>query len=137
MYCSTEWVLFYLCGFLVLNVSTTLIMLSDAMMKPAYRHLRAAVFMMGGGFGILPVVHFVFLEDVPPVLPQLWAEMFFYALGAILFAKRFPECKWPGAFDYFLSSHNWLHICVLIACALHYNLTIEMYEWRQTQICPA
>ena len=96
------------------------------------------------------------------MMGQLWAELIFYALGAMLFARRFPEKRFPGRFDYFLSSHNWLQfvlrvlfrlyrcfpfllsacqpvrsICVLISCALHYNLIIEMYEWRQTQICPA
>ena len=56
LYCTTEWVLFYLITFFVLNVTTTLITLSDAMMKPQYRHFRAAAFVLGGGFGTTPVL---------------------------------------------------------------------------------
>jgi predicted membrane channel-forming protein YqfA (hemolysin III family) len=63
------------------------------------------------------------------------AELFFYGFGAIIYANRWPERVWPGRFDFFFSSHQLMHICVIIAATIHYNLTIKMYEWRQVSVC--
>lgn len=59
-----------------------------------------------------------------------------YAMGAFLYMTRVPErCK-PGTFDMCGHSHQLFHICVLIACLIHYFENLLMYHKRQEFTCP-
>jgi len=60
-----------------------------------------------------------------------------YIGGAVLYATRVPErCK-PGAFDIVGHSHQIFHVCVIVACFIHFRESISLYYRSQEFFCPA
>eukprot|EP00242_Pyramimonas_sp_CCMP2087_P006629 CAMPEP_0198215968 /NCGR_PEP_ID=MMETSP1445-20131203/53860_1 /TAXON_ID=36898 /ORGANISM="Pyramimonas sp., Strain CCMP2087" /LENGTH=321 /DNA_ID=CAMNT_0043891949 /DNA_START=83 /DNA_END=1046 /DNA_ORIENTATION=- len=43
-----------------------------------------------------------------------------YALGMLVFTTRFPECFFPGKFDYVFASHQFWHLMVMLAFLVQY-----------------
>lgn len=55
--------------------------------------------------------------------------------GGIIGAMRIPEKFFPGRFDYFLNSHNIMHVLVVIAVAhMHYAAKLDMV-WLNDPQC--
>ncbi|KAK4077866.1 uncharacterized protein Triagg1_3560 [Trichoderma aggressivum f. europaeum] len=79
--------------------------------------LRIAVWIGLVAEGVaIPVVHLLWtrglqatLEIYGPMMPPYGPIV----VGALLYASQFPECVWPGRFDYFGGSHNILHVLSL------------------------
>ncbi|PTB62273.1 hypothetical protein BBK36DRAFT_38911, partial [Trichoderma citrinoviride] len=64
----------------------------------------------------MPVVHLLWTKGLHATLDLYGPMMPAYGpimVGAILYASQFPECYWPGRFDYFGGSHNILHVLSL------------------------
>jgi len=92
---------------------------------PEFRTTRTLVFIAFGVVSALPVIH-------SGLIHQFWNHEFvantkflavaciFYLGGGIFFASRFPERKAAGKFDTVCSSHQLLHICVLIGAFVHW-----------------
>jgi len=66
----------------------------------------------------MPIVHLLWskglqraIEIYGPIIPAYGP----IAFGAIIYATQFPECCWPGRFDYLGGSHNILHLASLWA----------------------
>ncbi|KAH9116043.1 hypothetical protein AeMF1_010013 [Aphanomyces euteiches] len=79
--------------------------------------LRIAVFMVYMMLGPL-------LSSLPFNLP-----------GVVFYASRFPERISPGRFDIWGSSHQWWHLCVVVAGILYYQQTLELHAWRSANPC--
>ena len=55
--------------------------------------------------------------------------------GGIIGAMRIPEKFFPGRFDYFLNSHNIMHVLVVYAVAhMHYAAKLDMV-WLNDPQC--
>lgn len=53
-----------------------------------------------------------------------------YTFGAVLYITKVPErCK-PGAFDLCGHSHQLFHVCVVIACMIHYLANLAVFHRR-------
>merc|ERR1719247_3557489 len=68
--------------------------------------------------GLLPAIHFICISpssDVALAVPYLLAMFGFYAAGAFVYIRKWPESRWPGRFDIFGQSHQIWHICVVLA----------------------
>ena len=64
---------------------------------------------------------------------EVWPKQFLSCITAILFyISRFPECLYPGKFDYFGHSHNAFHIGSLLG--LHYQKTALSLDLKFTMM---
>ncbi|EPE25059.1 hypothetical protein GLAREA_11640 [Glarea lozoyensis ATCC 20868] len=97
---------------------------------PEWRPYRAAMFVAMGLSAIVPVFHGLTIYGISNMqermgLSWLLLQGVFYITGAGLYGARFPERRWPGAFDIWGSSHQIFHILVVMAAASHlYGLLI-------------
>jgi adiponectin receptor len=103
-----------------LGIVCVTITLSDEFNKPTYRWMRAVVFVCLGLSGIVPIkIHIITsglqLSAVAPTYSWFLLMMLLYMLGTIVYVLRFPECRWPGKFDIWFSSHQLFHVLVLVA----------------------
>ena len=58
----------------------------------------------------------------------------FYIGGAIIYGIRLPERLFPKRMDYFGSSHNIFHFCVLIAAVIHFYGSMDNYNGRMVLV---
>ncbi|KMZ06487.1 progestin and adipoQ receptor family member 4 isoform X2 [Drosophila simulans] len=56
-------------------------------------------------------------------------------LGGAIGAMRIPEKWFPGVVDYYLNSHNIMHVLVVVAVYSMHKATIKDFEWMSTQTC--
>jgi adiponectin receptor len=83
---------------------------------------------------VLPVAHLLWskgaqrtTEIYGPLVPSYGPILF----GAIVYASQFPECYWPGRFDYLGGSHNILHVVALWAILLGIDALKNVYRSRE------
>jgi adiponectin receptor len=89
------------------------------MCRPEASWARISVWIALGLQGtVVPITHLVLtrgwqetIEIYGPIMPAYGPIV----LGAIIYASQFPECWWPGRFDYIGASHNILHLLALWA----------------------
>ncbi|KAF7324630.1 hypothetical protein MKEN_00504500 [Mycena kentingensis (nom. inval.)] len=103
--------------------------------SPEYRRMRTYTFFSCGGVVILPFIHAMWrngLQEANCAISFNWilAEAAFYVGGALLYSERFPECRWPGRFDIFGSSHQIFHVCSLLAVWAHYKSVESSFHYR-------
>ncbi|XP_023035517.1 progestin and adipoQ receptor family member 4 isoform X2 [Drosophila willistoni] len=58
-------------------------------------------------------------------------------LGGAIGAMRIPEKWFPGVVDFYLNSHNIMHVLVVVAVYSMHKATIKDFEWMSTQTCNA
>lgn len=92
---------------------------------PEFRTTRTFVFIAFGVVSASPMIHSGLIHqfsnhEFVADAKFLAVACIFYLSGGIFFASRFPESKAPGKFDTVCSSHQLLHICVLIGAFLHW-----------------
>jgi len=63
-------------------------------------------------------------------------EIGLLAIGTVFFVTRFPECRYPGRFDLFLSSHTIFHTFIVLGAIAHYMALLKLYNSRQYLSCP-
>lgn len=74
--------------------------------------------------GVVPLVHACVLTKL--LGPARWAiastfvAIFIFAIGVVFLFTHWPECRWPGRFDYWGSSHNIWHMLVAAGVAVLY-----------------
>ncbi|XP_030080768.1 progestin and adipoQ receptor family member 4 isoform X2 [Drosophila hydei] len=56
-------------------------------------------------------------------------------LGGAIGAMRIPEKWFPGLVDFYLNSHNIMHVLVVVAVYSMHKATIKDFEWMSTQTC--
>ena len=100
------------------------IVLNPHYRKPAFRKARTTVFITLGLSGILPISHAIYNNGLMVLktmgLHWIIISGFLYILGASIYAIRFPECKYPGSFNYFGASHQIFHFFVVGAAICHF-----------------
>lgn len=64
------------------------------------------------------------------VLMKLVWFMFTQGCGAFFFTSRFPECIWPGKFDYFFHSHQIFHCLIVVGVYLFFDVCVSAYDNR-------
>ncbi|CAA90822.1 ADIPOR-like receptor SPBC12C2.09c [Schizosaccharomyces pombe] len=118
-------------GIGVIVASTCLL---DRFRQPEWRPYRALIFVLMGLFGIFPVIHALKIFSFSEILVRMglvWLLLqgLFYIVGAVIYALRIPE-KWsPGKYDVFGSSHQWFHVCVIIAAFCHFHGVCIAYDY--------
>ncbi|CAO3699597.1 unnamed protein product [Rhizopus stolonifer] len=115
----------YLAMIVILGLITATVTLAKHFRTPAYRWVRATLFISLGLFGVVPTLHGIYIYGLNNAaktisLVHLILMAFTYIFGALIYGFRFPERLNPGVFDYFGASHQIFHVCVVIALLSHY-----------------
>ena len=124
----------------LIALGTVYVGVSPAFRTSDYRKVRMASFIATGCYGALPFAHLAATGE--PIYPEALLRLVimggFYICGALLYGFRVPERYFPGRFDTVLQSHNIFHVCVFVACVIHYRALWAHYAWRQAHsACPA
>ncbi|GJQ15718.1 hypothetical protein GpartN1_g7509.t1 [Galdieria partita] len=140
LYCMPELSRRYNIAISIAGLLTLGVTLYPAFDAPHNRLTRAFVFVSFGILSGLPIFHAGWLHGFHDVEYMHHAKyMFimagFYLLGAFFFATRLPERYHPGKFDLFFNSHNWMHICVLIAALIHWYGCMQSFIYRLHRGC--
>ncbi|UNI23925.1 hypothetical protein JDV02_009715 [Purpureocillium takamizusanense] len=104
---------------------------------PQWRPYRAGMFIGLGLSGIVPVVHGLSIygyRELENRMSISWviAHGAMYIFGAVLYAARWPERRSPGAFDFWGSSHQIFHMCVLLAAGTHFYGMTKAFDHHHT-----
>ncbi|OJD39759.1 uncharacterized protein BKCO1_2000174 [Diplodia corticola] len=120
------------------SVACAIAAVLDKFRSPAFRPIRAAMFVGLGLSAIFPVVSGLKLYGLQALreriaLDWLVAHGLMYITGAAIYAIRFPERIWPGRFDIWGSSHQIFHVLVLCAAATHLVGLIKAFDFQHSQ----
>ncbi|KAK4510418.1 uncharacterized protein ATC70_004848 [Mucor velutinosus] len=115
----------YLSIIVSLGSVTAAVTLMKHFRTPAYRWIRASLFMALGLFGLIPTFHGIWIYGLNNAtktiaLGHMALMATTYIAGALIYGCRFPERVMPGKFNIFGASHQIFHICVTIAVLAHY-----------------
>lgn len=120
-YCSPSAKLVYLILVPLFGASVIFISLCEKFASPAFRPMRAAVFVTFGVSIAVPFSHWFFsATHITISLTNVALVGLFYIGGAVLYAARIPERFFPGKCDYLFQSHQIFHVCVVAAALIHY-----------------
>lgn len=145
-YCRPSEQIAYLSAISGMGLIVSIFVLWPRFGTPEYRKFRAGLFSLLGLAGVVPAVHFFILECADAECKQRNIGITFllsmaasYLIGAVFYAKRFPEKQWPGKFDVLFSSHQIFHVLVVFGVAIHFAGAIWMRSNRLYELgpCPA
>uniref|UniRef100_A0A1Y1MLP3 Adiponectin receptor protein n=1 Tax=Photinus pyralis TaxID=7054 RepID=A0A1Y1MLP3_PHOPY len=130
-YCHFHPKVIYLIAVCVLGVATILISFLEKFSVPEWRTFRAGLFICFGLSGIIPAIHYGFLEGwfnsvSLKSLAWLFLMGLLYIAGAVLYALRIPERFFPGKFDIWLHSHQIFHLFVISGALVHFRGITEL-----------
>jgi len=130
----------YLSIVLVLGIISMIVSMVPAFAHAKLFKIRAAFFLMFGGYGLIPLPHLIYLEGFSTLWPLLWRILILgglYVVGVGFYSSQFPESKFPGKFNYGLSSHVIWHMFVLSAGLMVYFSCLYAYRFRKYDFpCP-
>jgi len=134
-YCLFYHKIVYLTVEVVLGVSSIIVALWDKFATPAFRAIRACVFLALGCSGIIPIVHMMIIYGIQRGSQQgavgwLIVMGLSYIIGAILYALRVPERFFPGKCNLVFQSHQIFHVLVVVGAMLHLHGCCEMAAYR-------
>ncbi|OQR66811.1 progestin and adipoQ receptor family member 3-like [Tropilaelaps mercedesae] len=114
------WQRFYLTTEFIIVSAIYLTTFHPVMGLPVYEPRRNVLIAMYVAAALIPTGHWVLLDGLHSSIVQLLLPrviiMFVYAgLAFVIFARRFPECLYPGTVDYFGASHQIWHLFVILA----------------------
>ena len=140
-HCENKLKVFYLSFITVFGLTIFGLCLTNGFNLPNKRVLRGSSFLIFGISSGIPIIHMAVLGKNLSGYNNDTRFLFWYLggityiFGAILYLIRFPEKLFPGKFDFFGSSHQLLHISVLIAVIFHYIACLDAYYARFNNLC--
>jgi len=113
-------------------------LLPNYMQKPRYRWIRQLVFWGLGAVIPVVIVQGSCTYGVSSREMKLFAYPSLYGctvylVGSVLFAMQAPEKYLPGRCDKCGSSHNIMHVCVIIGSLMHYTWFLESFKSRNSE----
>uniref|UniRef100_A0AC35U729 Adiponectin receptor protein n=1 Tax=Rhabditophanes sp. KR3021 TaxID=114890 RepID=A0AC35U729_9BILA len=130
-YCRKLPTIIYISMITILGISAVIVSLWDKFAEPAFRPIRAAVFMAMGLSSVVPVIHLLVTDGFTRMIDHLsfhWLLImgFCYLFGATLYATRTPERFFPGKCDIWFQSHQMFHLFVDLAAIIHFYGIVVM-----------
>lgn len=126
----------YLTLCVAISLLSIILSMSERFAHPSYRRMRALIFTSFGLYGVLPYIHWIFLESetftVSTKLSQsnlcITTICLLYLIGSGLYATQIPERYFPGKCDIYLHSHQIFHFLVTIAALIQYYGLVNLVE---------
>jgi adiponectin receptor len=105
---------------------------------PDFRKQRAMIYLASGASSFGPAFYYFYkygTQHIPhhhenPAFTYLVYMAIQYVLGALVYSSRFPECFFPGKFDYIGHSHQLWHVLVVTATMTLYRALSGLIIWR-------
>ncbi|KAK9766237.1 hypothetical protein K7432_004832 [Basidiobolus ranarum] len=112
--------------------------------EPWFRLYRAGIYVGSGVVSMVPVVYWLIKHGFPSnmnsatsnnVLGISWGGLLaiegcVWVFAVVVYAWRFPECFFPGKCDILFHSHQIWHTLILLGIIVHYQVAIQLLEWR-------
>ncbi|CAE6427761.1 unnamed protein product [Rhizoctonia solani] len=144
-FCDPQYQVIYSIGITVAGLVAAYVVLNPHYSTPAYRVARTSVFFLLGACAFVPIAtayHLYGLKRMKNEMGIQWIALtaVFYMSGAFIYACRVPERWFPGIFDFFGSSHQIFHVCVVFAALSHYQAVLTGFEYWHGQhhdVCPS
>ncbi|KND89447.1 ADIPOR-like receptor IZH2 [Tolypocladium ophioglossoides CBS 100239] len=136
-FCRPMLLAVYLGLICLLGVGCAAVSWIEQFRTPRWRPYRATMFIGLGLSGVIPVIHGVTIYGCQALEDRMgvsWviAQGAMYIFGAVLYAVRWPERSFPGAFDIWGSSHQIFHMFVLLAAATHFYGMATAFDHHHT-----
>ncbi|KAF8852882.1 HlyIII-domain-containing protein [Acephala macrosclerotiorum] len=136
-YCHPHLQEFYWTMICSLGLGCASVSIFDRFRTPAWRPYRAGMFVLMGLSAVFPVLHGIEMygmNDMRDRIGLTWLVLqgFLYILGAGLYAARWPERSWPGAFDIWGSSHQIFHVLVVMAAGSHLYGLLKAFDFHHS-----
>uniref|UniRef100_A0A913HV53 Adiponectin receptor protein n=1 Tax=Strongyloides stercoralis TaxID=6248 RepID=A0A913HV53_STRER len=140
-YCRKLPTIIYISMITILGISAIIVALWDKFAEPAFRPIRAGVFVAMGLSSVFPVIHLLITDGFWKLIDASsfqWLILmgFFYLLGATLYSTRTPERFFPGKCDIWFQSHQLFHLFVNVAALVHfYGITRTASHFLEEGSC--
>ncbi|CAE6392393.1 unnamed protein product [Rhizoctonia solani] len=144
-YCDYHLQVLYAVGITVAGLIAAYVVLNPQYATPSYRWARTSVFILLGICAFVPVTHAYIIYGLERMQNEMginWIALTgtLYISGALIYACRVPERWLPGTFDFFGSSHQIFHVCVVLAALSHYQAVLTGFEYwhgHHHGVCPS
>ncbi|KAG5464400.1 hypothetical protein LSCM1_00584 [Leishmania martiniquensis] len=97
--------------------------------------VRLGVFLGLGFSGLVPAIHSLTIVPLNAatmsIIIGILLMVALYCSGVAFYVTQFPESRYPGHFDCWLSSHQLWHFFVSMAALAHYFNCVSMYQMWQ------
>uniref|UniRef100_A0A0N4W6I9 Adiponectin receptor protein n=1 Tax=Haemonchus placei TaxID=6290 RepID=A0A0N4W6I9_HAEPC len=132
-YCRPQPMIIYITMISVLGLLAMIVSLWDKFAQPAFRPLRAGIFVAMGLSAVFPAAHLLFVDGLDFLYMKaslVWMLLMggTYIGGAAIYATRIPERFFPGRCDLWFQSHQLFHTFVIIAALIHFHSITEMAQ---------
>ncbi|XP_055718304.1 progestin and adipoQ receptor family member 3b isoform X1 [Salvelinus fontinalis] len=141
-YCNIFWRQVYLVIVLALILAIFSAQIHPHYLSTEWQHLRTAIFCSVAGYGVIPAVHWVWLNGgfssavVQLFLPRV-IVMYLIAGAAFLFyISKIPERCFPGQLNYLGASHQVWHVLVVFMFYWWHQTAVYIMNFRHNQPCP-
>ncbi|PBK80226.1 HlyIII-domain-containing protein [Armillaria gallica] len=144
LFCSPYAQVTYISLLTTAGLGAAYVVLQPEYARATHRGLRTSVFIGLGLTGIIPVCHALVTHGFLKLFSDMGLNWLLfsgglYIAGGLLYflfsANRIPERFSPGMFDYFFSSHQIFHVCVVIAALAHFaSISTALDFWHTEQV---
>lgn len=141
-YCKPTIARWYYAVVILVAAAAVPAIFSPSFGKPAARPFRTLLFCCLGSTTILPLLHAIWLHttafyELAVAVGSAAAALAMYAIGAVFYVARFPECCRVGMHDRFFASHQLMHVAVLFGVGFHLYGCWTLLEYRMEFGCSA
>ncbi|KAJ3453757.1 hypothetical protein MRS44_013902 [Fusarium solani] len=136
-FCKPTLLTAYLCLICLLGTGCAVVSWAEQFRTSKWRPYRAMMFIGLGLSGFIPVIHGITIYGYKGLenrmsVTRIIIHGAMYIFGAALYAARWPERSFPGAFDIWGSSHQIFHMFVLLAAATHFYGMAKAFDYHHT-----
>jgi adiponectin receptor len=139
-HCEPFYLNFYTVLITTLGTACAVATMLPRFRTPAWRPIRAAMFVGLGLTAVFPMGHGWWMwgwaeldRRIGGV--QMVLEGLLYTSGAGLYAARWPERQWPGKVDLLGTSHQIFHVLVVTAAWCHCYGVLRSIAYAERHIC--
>ena len=130
--------LIYMLSNIVISVVSLFFVNNDNFYTSAYRPIRGILFVSLGMAATIPAIHLVIQHGLYHCFKEFYLLQIIlmavaYIFGALMFVIRFPEKQFPGKCDLIGSSHNILHLFVVVATGI-LIYAVESLKYKRESI---
>ncbi|KAM6120480.1 progestin and adipoQ receptor family member 3 isoform 3-T3 [Pterocles gutturalis] len=107
-----------------------------------WQRLRSIIFCSVSGYGIIPTVHWVWLNGgigasiVQEFAPRVVVMYFIAAVAFLFYISKVPERYFPGQLNYLGSSHQVWHVLAVVMLYWWHQSTVYIMQYRHSKPCP-
>ncbi|NXE20963.1 PAQR3 protein, partial [Ardeotis kori] len=141
-YCNSYWRQVYLITVLAMILAVFFAQIHPSYLTQQWHRLRSIIFCSVSGYGIIPTVHWVWLNGgigasiVQEFAPRVVVMYFIAAVAFLFYISKVPERYFPGQLNYLGSSHQVWHVLAVVMLYWWHQSTVYIMQYRHSKPCP-